>query len=155
MIPNLLQLPQTLGLYFTLKNLQYLAWPIKIFGRKIMTYSFVKPLISSNVVTIFSFYYDIFYLFSFMGEWTIHQGLLDRIRSKAGAPAGQDDPTVKSMRNLTRGANIYWPPPPAFPSPLQGYPLFPIAKTCLSYSPGIHTHAMNISYYSVLVYTTL
>jgi len=72
-----------------------------------MTYSFVTPLISSNVVTIFSFYYDIFYLFSFMGEWTIHQALPDRIRSKVGAPAGQDDPTVKSMRNLTRGANIY------------------------------------------------
>jgi hypothetical protein len=59
------------------------------------------------------------------------------------------------MRNLTRGANIYWPPLPAFPSPLQGYPLFPITKICLSHSPGIHTHAMNISYYRVLGYTTL
>lgn len=107
MTQTFLQLSQVLGLYFTLKSIQCIACLIKIFGSKIMTYAFVKPLISSNVVTIFSFYYNIFYLFSFMGEWTIHQGLPDRIRSKAGAPAGQDAPTVKSMRNLTRGANIY------------------------------------------------
>jgi hypothetical protein len=40
-----------------------------------MTYSFVKPLISFDAVTVsFSFYqtYDIFYLFSYIGEWTIH-----------------------------------------------------------------------------------
>ena len=116
-----------------------------------MTYSFVKPLISSNVVTIFSFYYDIFYLFSFMGEWTIHQGLPDRIRSNAGAPAGQDDPTVKSMRNLTRGptyTDLLLLPSPL---PFKVIPFFQSPRHVYH----IHTHAMNISYYSVLVYTTL
>jgi hypothetical protein len=74
------------------------------FDRKVMTCSFVKPLIYFDVVIacflLFILIYFICSLISVSGPFI--RGLPDRM-----PPAGQDDPAVNSMRNLTRGANIY------------------------------------------------